>query len=405
MFKTLILTIMVQTSTSGDLLNYYNSTSNPSYEEARIIVDENLKSPEGPYIEALARYLSGFLHRKQGDVVKATIDYNECLYLLQNEVDTLDSFLEVSVRKNLGAIWDDFKFYDIAIQYYEDAIPYAEKYSKKELASLYSNLGNSHRDKRDGENVIIAYMKSLDISHEIEDHYKVAQIYNKLGLSFFHADLTDTAEYFFYQAIYQRPHLTGKQLKPIGQAYHNLGQLLFNKGLTMDAIKSYVTALDYKHGDDKFITLMDLGEVMIAQNEYDKARTYLTEAMALYNAESSKKETHGVLKHLASLEDKTGNQAGALGYMNMYAAAMENHATEVDVLRDIKERQFFKQLIDTYSLDRHQNNLRDNLTWALICLIIALMVIIIPFFIILSDRKKVKRNLNDIERDLSALLD
>lgn len=244
------------------MIDYYNGIWTPSEEVAREIINSTLKENRDNYGKSIAFYLSGLLYRRSGDPVKAAVDYHRCLESL-SRLDTTDYFLEISVRKNLGSIYDDFGAFQKAINIYEAAIPYAEKFSLRELASLYSNMGNSYRDMKDGEKLIESYFKSLEYSREINDHFKTAQIFNKLGLSFFHANLIDTAEAFFYQAIFQRDKLSGNELRIIGQAYHNLGQLQFQSGKIQESIESYNKALTFKSDKDRYITLMDLGEVLL----------------------------------------------------------------------------------------------------------------------------------------------
>ncbi len=407
MLKTLILTMAVQTvTTKGDLMDYYNEVTSPDHEEARMIVNDQLKSSTDEYTQALALYLSGYLYRKSGDNLKAAIDYSRSLSLLRSGLDTTDYFLELSVRKNLGSLWDIYLHYDRAIALYNEAIPYAEQHAPKEVANLYSNLGNSYRGKKDSDGAIRAYINSLKIIQNQGDPYLTAQVYNKLGLSFYRAELLDTADYFFWEAINLEAEISGKKRRIIGQVHHNLAQNLKKKGNLSKAKSHFEKALAYKiEKRDQYITLMDLGELLIETKEYVQADAVLKEALTLFSYnEIDGVELYNIYKLLARLSEEIGDYERSLVYSKAYADNLFLFNQQARKMIELESQVYFAEVVESYERDARNKNLQCNLVKVAICFGMLIILTTIALLLVMKSNWKMRVARTKASNMLRALI-
>ncbi|MEO9475827.1 MAG: tetratricopeptide repeat protein [Cyclobacteriaceae bacterium] len=404
MLKGLLLVLSLTSAGQGRLMDYYNGNIKTSPTEARTIVDEALADHKDGYHREIALLMSGYLHKKAGDPVKAFVDYDAC-YRGLSSLDTTDYYLEVSVRKNIGALLDNFKEYDQALKIYKEAVAFAKKYDRKELASLYANMGNSYRDLRDAENLLKYYTMSIKLSESVDDYYKTAQINNRLGLSFYSAKSYGEAEYYFLKSIAFKSKLSGSKLRVIGQAYHNLAHVFGDQGETRKAIDHLEQALTFKNGQDLFVTLLDLGEIYLKIGEPQKAKDYLTQSLEYYpGMASSKSEDHAVYKWLDLAEKELGNFKQAYEYNAKYISAIELHNTNSDLLNEKIVATFAATLIDSHKKGREFEIAKRRLKWVLIVLFVALLPLLILAVLNMRNRKKLNAGLDGIESFIESSL-
>jgi tetratricopeptide (TPR) repeat protein len=314
------------------------------------------------------------------------------------DADTTDYYLEISLRKNLGAFMDDYEQYDEALQYYEEAIPFAIPYSKKELASIYGNMGNAYRDLRDAEQMLRYYFLSQEISREIGDVYADCKVSNRIGLAFYHAGSMDTAEYYFHKAYTDGLSLTGNQRTILGKTLHNLAQLYFHTDRSELAASTYQQALQYKKGNDLFVTLNDLGEVLLDLHQYDSARRVLTQALALYPGKNTHDiDHHKVYDNLANLELATGNTAQALVYKDSLSAAFYQYGKIQQEMKAIATKDYSRDMYNQFMIRKQQKERNKFLLWVLVGLGVLVVVIGVPTIWYYYSNKQNKGRVNNIQ--------
>lgn len=405
MLKAFFVIIFFSTSQPGNILNYYNGNLKLDQNEARELVEAELRYPSDNYTESVSWYLSGFLHRKAGNDLKAFIDYDKCLKRLAS-LDTTDYFLEISVRKNAGAILFDMGEFEKAIFYYEKALPYANKYSKNEVSSLLYNIANAHKELKNGTEVIKYYYKSLEIAIDKGNIRKITQVYNQLGRTFLDANSIDTAIYYFNKTIDQEPYLKDDQLKYVGMAYHNLGFLYSQLDQFDISQKNYEKALRYKKGSDRYITLMDLGEILLKRSKLDSAEMILLEAADLYSSVPAKtKEYHATFKHLASLQLQRENFKGYVKYQTLYTEKLEKHLEKAESIAKISNNHFKKEVLKTHKLTQESKKARDNFWVVVIVSSVGIFLVGIITFSKTKVNRRLKKTLEKIQNKVTNVLD
>lgn len=372
----LLMLNLTTTSPVASLHDYYNGRrTDLTPVQIQSAADAGIASANS-YDNAVGHFIAGHSHATSGHPLNATLEYHKALTALQS-CDTSDLYLQISIRKNLGSIFDDFGQFEKAIQYYQTAIPFAQDYSKAELASIYTNMGNTYRSVQDAKLMLEMYFKAQDLYRSLDDHYNLARLDNKIGLAFYAADAYDTAEYFFNNAIFDHgQHLRDKQRRIIGQAYHNLGQAYFKQ---LDFIKSahaFHQALEYKSDSEKYITFLDLGELYLTTEDLDSAGLMLARARAIYSGSTN--VDHSMLwQHLATLEIKRGDLSKAIKFQDTLASVYLEYA---NTQRDIKNT-YAASYADTLYLeylDNEAQKIRNRLVLlvSLICGLISVYILI-----------------------------
>jgi tetratricopeptide (TPR) repeat protein len=84
--------------------------------------------------------------------------------------------------QNIGFVHTNNERYDLSIDYFQKALPFAQKINfKRGIATSYINTGNSFQYKDDYKKAIALYLKGIPILQSIKDGAAISQSYQNLA--------------------------------------------------------------------------------------------------------------------------------------------------------------------------------------------------------------------------------
>ncbi len=105
-------------------------------------------------------------------------------------------------------------------------------------------------------------------------------MHSRLGLLYKHAGQYDLAVDHLTRAL---EYSADKSV--IARAYHNLAGTYYYMGEFEEQEKNLRKSLALRQGDDRFLSLLDLGECLIRQERLSEARSVLKEALTYYESQ------------------------------------------------------------------------------------------------------------------------
>ena len=215
----------------------------------------------------------GFYHISLKHYLKALNFYEN-----KPEKTSFDRSYLGSVQNNIGNIYLEFKELDKASKYLEDAKEtYKNISDNREMAYLFNDLGTTEQLLKNYSKANDYYIKALNLATEIDE--KSVQVVSLLNISsnFIEENKMDSAIYYTKKGILAGTQINDK--KYLNGLYKNMGQILFDKGLILKAIKNFQKALELSEEagiiKQKDEILFKLSECYVAKGNYKKANEYL----------------------------------------------------------------------------------------------------------------------------------
>ncbi|ATL48353.1 hypothetical protein COR50_14950 [Chitinophaga caeni] len=162
--------------------------------------------------EALAAFQSLFYqpgvqhsYNNMGTVFLTLNDYPKALDAFLSALRVKgndDPYLQASVLSNIGLVYKNWKQYDKALAYEQDALKiYTDFGSKRGMASCYSNIASLYDFMHQPGKAIEQFRKSLEINTEIGNREKVASDLTNLGMVYRDQNKKDSAVQYLKHAI------------------------------------------------------------------------------------------------------------------------------------------------------------------------------------------------------------
>jgi tetratricopeptide (TPR) repeat protein len=315
-------------------------------------------STELPMAWALAGLIDGVANFYLTNFQQAKIDLNEALSRFKTGMPT---DILGAIHWALGANFRSLGEIDLAV---ENQYIAAELISKNGLfkityAYAFYQLGELHNSIGEYDSALVYYQEAHEVISKDKDKTASFRINNGLGICYLH--LCDYGKSLEYLNIALS--IKGISSAEKSRGLCDLGVVYFKKGDYSIAKKhleeSLKIRLDHNLDDASTTSLLNLGNVLIAEESYEKAVTVLDQALAIankYNAEGKKIK---IYKLLGQVNEKIGNDKLALEYFSLYDSLNSEVRSEQEhkIFR-LKNKQIEKQ---RKQLEEKNVELKDTL--------------------------------------------
>lgn len=223
----------------------------------------------------------GSIYRKMGNYTESHKKYR-----IAKQIAEENNFIDFRFRimNNLGYMFYEWRDFDSAIAYYDEALEYEKSEKNNErVAMILNNIGLVYQAREDYAKAIEFYKDTLSILDEIgiNGRYR-ANTLNNLGLCFF--DLEQ------YDAAMEKYNLALEIHKKVGNVsgertvLHNIGNVHFYQK-EFDKAEEYFESAYDKGKDYNNIknahTLSSLGLIYLEKNQISKAKEFLLQSFLL----------------------------------------------------------------------------------------------------------------------------
>lgn len=205
-------------------LKYYNKA-------LKIAVDRSggLGNPD----IASAHQNIGKVYSFQGNFAKAIEEYSLALSLQRELMG--DSTRHVGQSQILlGITYNSMKKFDLALEYYEDALNIYKYIFKEnnssEIANIYNNMAVTYENKKDNKQALLYYEKALNMRKELYDyeHSDIAYSYSNIAGIYDNMEEYDKAIAYYQNSIDVLKKSKGTKHQDVGLMYNNIAATYYN---------------------------------------------------------------------------------------------------------------------------------------------------------------------------------
>jgi signal transduction histidine kinase/CheY-like chemotaxis protein len=291
--------------------------------------------------------------------------------------DSTDYYLEIGLFNK-----EEKKSVSNAIQFTEKAIAFAKKNDQKsKLGDSYLQLATIYYDIDKNELSIDNYIRAINVSNKKNPTANLALAYYGLGKCYLKKNKIAVAEIYFEKAstLYESLNFT-----------EAIELINLQKGIINKEKKQYATASSILQSvienlaDDSFITTKieayyQLGEIEMAQENYEKAINYYTLAnTANANNKSDFSITKRILKQLSVAFEKTKNTKQSLVFLKKYTQLSDSIHSHLNFNASenmIDKIQFDEQLKKIEQLDKEKKSQQKTLRFSKLIFILSIALI------------------------------
>jgi CHAT domain-containing protein/tetratricopeptide (TPR) repeat protein len=238
----------------------------------------------------------------------------------------LNKRIRAAFLGNLGWVYSAMGQYDRALEHYQQSLAIFREVKRRRFeAGALSSLGGLYKDLGQYDRALEYYQQALAINKEAKDCFLQGNLLNGLGWHYYRMGEYDRAREYFYQALtvhrafciqpFNRPfewrHRGGEagDLNGLGCIHMSLGQY--------DQAREYLQqalAIERKIKDrsGQGANLNNLGIVYRHLGQYDLARAALEEGMKIAHETGSRESLWRAQANLGDLEVKLGDPGQAI---------------------------------------------------------------------------------------------
>ena len=187
----------------------------------------------------------GKVYNFQGNFSKAIEEYNYALSLQRELMGDSTRHVGQSLML-LGITYNSMKKYDLALDYYKDALNIYENIFKEnnsaEIANIYNNMGVTYENKKDNKQALHYYEMALNMRKELYDyeHPDIAYSYSNIAGVYDHMEDYDKAIAYYQKSIDVLKKSKGSKHQDVGLMYNNIAATYYNMD-EFDKSLSYFT--------------------------------------------------------------------------------------------------------------------------------------------------------------------
>ncbi len=257
------------------LYNTYDVNQSLKYiEEAEQIVAKTGRKSQ----LAQVHFTSGNIYLNKANYQKALFHYLRTLRIYE-ELHRNDNVTKC--LHNIGVIYSYLNNITMAEKYFKEALVIRLKYNYlDDIGINYTGLGFVAESRKDYEQALMYYKKTLEAGEKIGSKYTICIAYIDIGGVYLKMKKTELAKVYFNRAL---------QISLIQRNYHQLGTIY-----------------------------MSLGEAEMLENNLKQAEIYLTQAEFYAKKAGMRSVMISSYKHLAELYHKQGKNTEAYNKRLLY---------------------------------------------------------------------------------------
>lgn len=223
---------------------------------------------------------------------------------------------------NMGLLYDDIGGHLSAVDSYLKAVNHFKHVNDiPKIGSVLNNLGVVFMETGNYEYARKFYIKTRDIHLQTNDTRRLVLTYLNLGIcNFLLIDPNyDSAKNNLVEALRLAETLDDKREYYLNRIHTQMGTMYYKSNQFDAAIDSYLLSLQYlKSGDiiheQKAIGYANIGEVYMGQGEYEEARKWLDQALALSGQIKDANRKIGIYNITGRLYQAEGKHLDAVEY-------------------------------------------------------------------------------------------
>lgn len=291
-------------------------------------------------------------HQVQSNYAEA-LRYDEQALQVYQSVN--DSLRVANTINNMGLIYDEQGRYKEAIDYYRKAYEiYKERNDNDKIAVVALNLGVVYKGIGDFENSILNYTSALAMFSRLKHAYGIGVCHVNMGSVFLSLPQYDSAlkhsllaEKMFHDLTYKR--FEAVAIGNAGIAYGKLNQQ--KKGI---AYLEQAIALHEANSTRKELSFcyLKLAELYVEYKQYNQALSYALKALAGSLDAGVLQQVADTHKLLAALYTRQGNYRSALASQQAYAQVHDS-LFQLEKLKHVREFQI------QYETERKERELAE----------------------------------------------
>lgn len=388
------------------LIDVYDGLVKLEDDSIKSLAESLLQSSDDQYTLALSNFHLGFIKNLDHDL-NGVAHYITAIHQLE-DADTLDVFLDMALRKNIGAIYKQYGDLESGIRYYLEAIPFAEAYDKTRpfneqtnVMSLKYNLANAYSMNYNPKAVDI-YLEVLEEAKKKGVVKKIAQINNQLGMLFQEAKEYGLAINHYKNILGMSDQLTDPKLKVyLGFANQNIGEVYIEQGNYQLAEQHLLESLVHFEETRRFGPLVALVELYINNGDKDLAKRYGDQALAIYPSVQKTNDRLKIFELMSSLITTEENQPNV--YVTQLLTEQRSLSEEKSQLADLKDKENLYRVVDSYYKELEANQRKSEYRQWIItgcAILVALIALVAVYFMIMDKRRS--KGLSELSEDSSS---
>lgn len=348
---------------------------------------------------------------------------------LANAIDYDDGRFDAYMQK--GLVFYNLSQHDSSLKYFEIARQIAEQHGDpRQLAAIYSNMGNAYGDIGQNKKCLSYYLKSSMYTEQTGQKFKAAYLQVNIGTIYSVMDQHDSALVFYESALKkmleldpddeklyivygnlgatylelgdtaraedaflesQRIAVRYNNYRALASSYDHLAIIEFSKGNVDTALMYYRSALQYatriKTGQSISETSMHLGSTFLELGQYDSALHYLSTGVRVAENIKDYYTLDDYYAALSRVYEETGRADSALFYYKKLYAVQDtlyamNKSNIVGEMRTELENEKREKEIELLKEQDEKKNLILYSSFALGVLVLLLLILAINRYLV-----------------------
>lgn len=240
---------------------------------------------------------------------------------------TQTKYLEFDSWMAKGLVFYNLSKNDSAIKYFNVALPFAEESgSPKNLAAIYSNLGNVYGDIGQNKIALSYYMKSALYTEQAGQTFQAVYLQVNIGTIYSVMEQPDSALVAYENALQKLVKLDSTD-EVLWIIHGNIGASFLSLGDTLKAEESFRHSLRFALRYDNHRGLAsgygNLGVIEHSKGNEDTALAYFRKALYYANEIESGQNISEISYYLGTVFSETGRYDSALHYLTTGARIAE----------------------------------------------------------------------------------
>lgn len=343
---------------------------------------------------------AGFVYWMVTEFDSAIIYFNKALEI-RSKLPNTDH--HATTLNNLGTIYFNWAIYDKALEYYMKSLSLQREIKNDYGISIsLTNIGLVYNETGQHEEAIQYYKESLPHAIDSKDTNVVGYVYQGLGYAFEDIDV-DSSIYYFklslakYQSASYPPGII-LALRGIGDFYFKLKDYEVS-GRNFEEM--YRLAVSEKIQLREAEALKGLGEVFLAQNKLNQAKSYLEESQLIGARLGNKVLLRDVSELISEIFERLGDKDSALVALRVhlkYAQEIQGEEMSRRLIGLKNKFQFEKYELDLQKQMYENKTQRITILAAVLMLVLFLIIVLLLFRV--NNRMKKTNNLLNEQNEL-----